>query len=149
MCDGSGFNLWLIPWVDQGMECVEGALKSNFRPETTLKRTHQQVFLDNLWAANGQNGVSGEDFSVDDLLDLSKEGIEDGFLEAEAAEKEDIKPCSVSVSPYKQREKHMDEFYPTRRNVSVTHDLGSVPRTDLRVSVSLSLSLSLSIILVF
>ncbi|XP_057491483.1 GATA transcription factor 5 [Actinidia eriantha] len=116
------------------MECVEGALKSNSRPETTLKRTHQQVFLDNLWAANGQNGVSGEDFSVDDLLDLSKEGsIEDGFLEAEAAEKEDIKPCSVSVFPYKQREKHMDEFYPTRRNVSVTHDLGSVPRTELSV----------------
>ena len=44
------------------MECVEGALKSSFRPETTLKRTHQQVFLDNLWAANVQNGVSGEDF---------------------------------------------------------------------------------------
>ncbi|XP_060194331.1 GATA transcription factor 5-like [Lycium barbarum] len=58
----------------QGMDCVEGALKSSFMPETPLKMTQNQAYGDDLLTTgNGQS----EDFFVDDLLDFN------GFVEGE------------------------------------------------------------------
>ncbi|CAL5371263.1 unnamed protein product [Camellia sinensis] len=123
----------------QGMECAEAALKNCTSPEVmAVKKTQQQqqppAFLDELPAING---VSGDDSFVDDLLDFSKGGIEDGFLETEDEPEDETKPCSVSVFPQQQDQKaekpnHSD---PTKTSTfSVTDDFRSelsVPADDL------------------
>ncbi|KAI8029034.1 hypothetical protein LOK49_LG01G02890 [Camellia lanceoleosa] len=92
--------------VEQGMEHVEGALKGCFRPDMAAKRTQHHAILDDLCAVNGQSGVSGDDFLVEDFLDFSKGGIEDGFFQAEDEpdHEEETKPCSLSVSVDKEQQ---------------------------------------------
>ncbi|KAA8547454.1 hypothetical protein F0562_003682 [Nyssa sinensis] len=134
----------------QGMECVEGALKSNLRPEMALKPT-QQAFLDDVWTVTGQSGISGDDLFVDDLLDFSNGGIEDNFFEEEPEHDEDNKPCCVSVFPQekdhktccvsvfpqekdRQAEKDNNNSDPCRSSLSVKDDFESeltVPADDL------------------
>ena len=105
-----------------------------------MKRTHQQAFLDDLWTVNGQSDVSGDDLFVDDLLDFSKGGIEEGFFEAEEEQREreeDTKACSLSVFPQKQEqraEKYKDSE-PSRTSFSVIDDFGSLPCSELSVPV--------------
>lgn len=116
---------------------MKGALRNSFVPETPLKMTQNQTFGDDLSAAGaGQNGVSGDDFFVDDLLDFSN-----GFVEGEGEEEEgknqggeDIsvqKPCSVSisVSPLKKTEiDDKDKF-----TISVKEDFSSLPVSEISV----------------
>lgn len=68
--------------------CIEAmALKSSLRRELAVKST-QHVLLEELWCATGISGVPCEDFSVDDLLDLSNGEFEDGSVEEEEEEEE-------------------------------------------------------------
>ncbi|KAE8672646.1 GATA transcription factor 5 [Hibiscus syriacus] len=64
-----------------------------------------QAFLEDIWVVNGQNGVSSDDFSVDDLFDFSNE---EGFLQQqreheEEEEEEEEVPASSSSSPKRQK----------------------------------------------
>ncbi|XP_057966126.1 GATA transcription factor 5-like [Malania oleifera] len=72
------------------------AFKPSLRGEISMKST-QQVFFEDVLCLNGANVVSGDDFSVDDLLDLSNEKFGDGFVEDEEEEEEEEKD-SLSVS---------------------------------------------------
>ncbi|CAN6687370.1 unnamed protein product [Malus baccata var. baccata] len=70
--------------------CIEAkALKSSLRRELAVKST-QHVLLEELWCATGISGVPCEDFSVDDLLDLSNGEFEDGSVEEEEEERESV-----------------------------------------------------------
>ncbi|KAI7739922.1 hypothetical protein M8C21_029324 [Ambrosia artemisiifolia] len=57
------------------MECIEArALKSSFLPEIIGMKLTQQAFYEDIWCVAGINNVvnvSSDEFSVDDLLDLS------------------------------------------------------------------------------
>ncbi|XP_076942458.1 GATA transcription factor 7-like [Bidens hawaiensis] len=55
------------------MECIEArALKSSFLPEIIGMKSSQQAYFDDFWQGiNNVVNVSSDDFSVDDLLDLS------------------------------------------------------------------------------
>lgn len=65
------------------------ALKSSLRRELALK-SNQQALIDEFWCATGISGVPSEDFSVDDLLDLSNGEFEDGSVEEEEEEKDSV-----------------------------------------------------------
>ncbi|TQE06387.1 hypothetical protein C1H46_008021 [Malus baccata] len=70
--------------------CMEArALKSSLRRELAVKST-QHVLLEELWCATGISGVPCEDFSVDDLLDLSNGEFEDGSVEEEGEERDSV-----------------------------------------------------------
>ncbi|RDX76288.1 GATA transcription factor 5, partial [Mucuna pruriens] len=60
----------LLSQAETEMECLEAALKSSVRKDTTLKLS-PQTFLEELTALNVQNVASCDDFFVDDLLDFS------------------------------------------------------------------------------
>ncbi|KAK8587117.1 hypothetical protein V6N13_086123 [Hibiscus sabdariffa] len=81
------------------MECVEVALKSSFRKEMAMKSS-PQAFLEDIWVVNGQNGVSCDDFSVDDLFDFSNE---EGFLQQQQREHEEEQVPASSSSPKRQK----------------------------------------------
>ncbi|XP_010547450.1 PREDICTED: GATA transcription factor 5-like isoform X2 [Tarenaya hassleriana] len=74
------------------MERVEGALKSSVRREIAMRLT-PPAFIDDLLAVNSQNGVSPEDFSVDDLLDFSNDDI---FAEEDSEPRDRQERFSVS-----------------------------------------------------
>jgi len=82
-------NIWVLCvrvfQAETEMECVEAALKPNFRKDLAMKLFPQAV-LDEAWAVNGQNGAACDDFFVDELLDLSNE---DGFVKEEPVEEEE------------------------------------------------------------
>ncbi|KAB1207416.1 GATA transcription factor 5 [Morella rubra] len=66
--------------------CVEAiALKSSLRGELDMKST-QQVLLEDYWCVGG---ATSEDFSVEDLLDLSNAKFEDGYVVEQEVEEED------------------------------------------------------------
>ncbi|KAK4758768.1 hypothetical protein SAY87_020069 [Trapa incisa] len=69
------------------MECVEAAaLKNSFRGQIFGVRASSQAFVvDEIRAVNVPNGVLSDDFSVDELLDLSNENdfVEEGGGEGE------------------------------------------------------------------
>ncbi|XP_059623539.1 GATA transcription factor 5-like [Cornus florida] len=114
--------------AEQGME----ALKSSFRPEMAVKAaaTNHQACLDDLWMANGQNGVvSGDDFFVDDLLDFSEEGLVEEE-EQEDHKQQDNKPCCLSISSPKLQSPKAEKVQPFD---SVKDDFGSVPGSELSV----------------
>ncbi|KAL6993473.1 hypothetical protein U1Q18_011589 [Sarracenia purpurea var. burkii] len=123
------------------MECVEGALKNSFVPEMAVKKTHhhhhqQQAFLDDVPAVNnGQSGVvSGDDFFVDDLLDFSEVGNEDGLSVAEEREEHerDTNSCCVSVSLHEPQKDNKDsDLNPT--SLSVADDFRPLPCSDLTI----------------
>lgn len=81
------------------MECVEKALKSSVvRPELAFKLTQQPVFMDDFCIGNGQSGVSGEEFSIDDLLDFTNEGIGEGLLQEEDEEEDEKGGCDSNLT---------------------------------------------------
>ncbi|XP_052198179.1 GATA transcription factor 5 [Diospyros lotus] len=93
------------PPAEGEMEGVEGALKSSsLGPDMAAKKSQQPGFVDDV----GQTDVSGDDFFVDDLLDFSKGGVEDGDALFEAKEEEpeheeeETRACSVSVQEQKK-----------------------------------------------
>ncbi|KAH0771036.1 hypothetical protein KY290_015017 [Solanum tuberosum] len=97
------------------MDCVEGALRNSFVPETPLKMTQNQTFGDDLSAAGaGQNGVSGDDFFVDDLLDFSN-----GFVEGEGEEEEGKNQGGEDISD--------------KVTISVKEDFASLPVSEISV----------------
>lgn len=73
------------------------AFKSSLRRELAMKSTTQQVLIEELWCATGISGVPSEDFSVDDLLDLSNGEFEDESVEEEEEQEEEEEKDSVSV----------------------------------------------------
>lgn len=88
--------------VGTEMECVEAAaLKNSFRRECFSVRGSPQAFaVDEILAVNVASGVPSDDFSVDELLDLSnqngfveegEEGVEVEGEEEERLEKEKCK----------------------------------------------------------
>ncbi|XP_062102514.1 GATA transcription factor 5-like [Humulus lupulus] len=88
------------------MECVEAAFKTSFE----------------------ENGVTTDDFFVDDLLNFSNE---DGFVEEEEPEEEEDKGFA-SVSPslnQNQTEAELDNSNPTSTSFSPKHEFGPVPAT--------------------
>ncbi|KAH7836470.1 hypothetical protein Vadar_001709 [Vaccinium darrowii] len=95
-----------LPPSTQEMDCVEGALKSSFGPDPS-KKTQNQPFSDDPSAVNGQSGVSGDDFFVDDLLDFSEGGIEDGFCEVLVKEEHGDGFCQVAKEGKKRRKQRM------------------------------------------
>lgn len=108
----------------QEMDCVEGALKSSFMPETPLKMTQNQAYGDDLFAAGtGQNAVSGDDFFVDDLLDFSN-----GYVEGEGeGEEEEKQQGGEDYSVQKKPE--VDDTI----SVAVKEDFASLPVSEISV----------------
>ncbi|GMI67741.1 GATA transcription factor 5 [Hibiscus trionum] len=89
------------------MECVEAALKTSFRKEMGVKSSPQAFLEDVLVVNNGQNGVAGDDFSVDDLFDFTNG---EGFLEQQEEEEEDEwKEVPVSSSSCSNKRQFYDE----------------------------------------
>ncbi|KAM3363058.1 GATA transcription factor 5 [Capsicum galapagoense] len=116
------------------MDYVVGALKSSFMPETQLKMTQNMGYGDEFSAAGaGQNGVSGDDFFVDGLLDLSN-----GFAEGEGEQEEEEEEKQQGgednsvhkhclVSPQKKPEA-VDAI-----SVPVKEDFASLPVSEISV----------------
>lgn len=93
---------------------MEAALKTSFRKELASKSS-PQAFLDDIWVVNGQNGVSSDDFSVDDLFDFTNE---DGFLEQQQQHEDDEEEhvpvsCSFSFSSPKRQKLSPEEHFST------------------------------------
>ncbi|KAJ7978522.1 GATA transcription factor [Quillaja saponaria] len=83
------------------MEAVEArALKSSFHGELTfMKTTTQQTMYEDCLSLNANNGVSGEDFSVDDLLDFSNGEFQHGSVGVkDEFEEEEEEKDSLSLS---------------------------------------------------
>ncbi|CBI17417.3 unnamed protein product, partial [Vitis vinifera] len=113
------------------MECVEKALKSSVvRPELAFKLTQQPACMDDMCMGNGQSGVSGDDFSIDDLLDFTNGGIGEGLFQEEDEEDED-KGCG-SLSPRGELTEN-DNSNLTTTTFSVKDEFPSVPATELTV----------------
>lgn len=120
------------------MECVEAALKTSFRKEMALKSS-PQAFLEDIWLANGQNGVSSDDFSVDDLFDFTNE---EGFLEQqqqpqheeEEEEEDEGAPISSSSSSPKRQKLSQEEHL--SNDTTTNFDYGSLPTSELAVPVN-------------
>lgn len=122
------------------MDCVEGALKTRFGPDPS-KKTPNQPFSDDPSTVNGQSGVSGDDFFVDDLLDFSEGGIEDEFCEILVKEENGDGFCGVvkeEENKEETEEENKKDSPPSRstNNFSVIDDFPSVPCTELSVPVS-------------
>ncbi|XP_043712279.1 GATA transcription factor 5-like [Telopea speciosissima] len=85
------------PQTKPEMDSVEArALKGSFQPECmAFLKASQQPFLDDVWVANGQTGVPGDDLFVDDLLDFSNNDVEEG----PALDQEEEKRCT-SISSH-------------------------------------------------
>ncbi|KAF8051665.1 hypothetical protein N665_1684s0001 [Sinapis alba] len=79
------------------MERIEAGLKSSIRQEMALETT-PPVYEEFLAVKTVQNDFSSEDFSVDDLLDLSNDDV---FIEEEAEPKAQLEfvPCVSSEQP--------------------------------------------------
>ncbi|GMH06516.1 hypothetical protein Nepgr_008356 [Nepenthes gracilis] len=113
--------------VETEMECVEVALKGDVRPEMMgfgMKRS-QQAFLEDLLAVNGQNGGSGDDFFVDQLLNLNNENTEDGLVVQEVEEQKEKSSASL-LPPQEQQIERRETSNPTTTSFSIKDDFGSV-----------------------
>ncbi|GLT44612.1 hypothetical protein SLA2020_184980 [Shorea laevis] len=109
----------------QEMVRFEAALKSSWRTEMPPKASPQAI-SDDFWAVYGQNGISSDDFLVEDFLDLSNE---EGLFEQEPEEEEEDKvpTSSLSFSPKKQDpEDHSS-------NEGTSLEFGSLPTSELSV----------------
>uniref|UniRef100_A0A1J3D1Z4 GATA transcription factor n=1 Tax=Noccaea caerulescens TaxID=107243 RepID=A0A1J3D1Z4_NOCCA len=102
------------------MERVEAALKSSIRKEMALKTT-PPIYEEFLAVTTAQNGFSTDDFSVDDLLDLSNDDV---FADEEAEPKsqQEMMLCVSSEEPN-------DDGDALRRS----NDFGSLPTSELDV----------------
>ncbi|XP_057489804.1 GATA transcription factor 5-like [Actinidia eriantha] len=96
--------------VEQSMDYVEAALKPSFEPPKKAQSQPQAFSVD----SPAVNGVSGDDFFVDDLLDFSKEGTEEGFFGIKEEEDQEpdntTKSCSVSISLQEQKQSNKTSF---------------------------------------
>ncbi|GMI97991.1 GATA transcription factor 5 [Hibiscus trionum] len=90
------------------MECVEAALKTSFRKEMGVKSSPQAFLEDVLVVNNGQNGVSGDDFSVDDLFDFTNG---EGFLEQQEEEEEEEEEEEGKEVPVSSSCSNKRQFY--------------------------------------
>lgn len=108
-------------------QCIETrALKESLRREVSMKTT-QQVLLDDAWCGAGINGVSPEDFSVDDLFDFSNEGFGVGFEGEEEEEKDSISWSS---------QERIDDDHSNSSSFSGAGDFESLTAGGLAVPVS-------------
>ncbi|XP_047317984.1 GATA transcription factor 5-like [Impatiens glandulifera] len=110
------------------MEKVEGGTFRNglSKPETTMttvvpKKSNQQLFSDDFWSVNCQNG---DDFSVDDLLDFSKHDIIEQFPE----EKQEIQVENPSSANEQQQP---GKVFSGGSNLTVSCEEFHVPAGDL------------------
>lgn len=106
---------------------MEAGLKSSIRQEMALKTTPPPpVYEEFLAVTTAQNDFSSEDFSVDDLLDLSNDDV---FAEEEAAEvpkaQQEVVLCVSSEQP-----NDVEEV------LGRTNDFGSLPSNQLPVPVT-------------
>ncbi|RAL39723.1 unnamed protein product [Cuscuta campestris] len=101
------------------MECIEArAFKSSVLSKISMK-SNTQAFLDDVWCFAGLNNVgSGDDFSIDDLLDFSGKSPGDGESSLGSEEDDGLKRNSCLASP---RHPNSDS-----RTVSGTDDFGSL-----------------------
>ncbi|KAI3461954.1 hypothetical protein Pfo_018617 [Paulownia fortunei] len=111
----------------QGMECVQGALASGFGPEMASKTA---AFMDDFLSVNGTpNGLSGDEFFVDQLLDFSNDFSEaeeqpQQLEEPEGKEQDQKEICSVSQEKQTAVENSA---------LSANDDFGSLPESELSV----------------
>ncbi|XP_075497001.1 GATA transcription factor 7-like [Primulina tabacum] len=101
------------------MECELGALKSGFGPEAAAA-AKATPFGDDVW---GVNGVTGDDFFVDELLDFSN----GSFSEGEPEDKEQDQKGTTSVSEEKVTA-------PEKLVLSGNGDFGPLPCTEPSVA---------------
>ncbi|PON71544.1 GATA transcription factor [Parasponia andersonii] len=113
------------------MECVEGALKTSFRKEMAMKPAPQAVF-DDLLGLNGQNGVSSDDFFVDDLLNFSNEDEPEVVEEEQEEEEHKGLASAFPLKPHKT-EPVQENSNPTSTSFSPNDEFGPVPTTELSV----------------
>ncbi|KAH1082063.1 hypothetical protein J1N35_021824 [Gossypium stocksii] len=112
------------------MECVEAALKTSFRKEMALKPS-PQALLEDIWVVNGQNGVSCDDFSVDDLFDFSNE---EGFLQQKREDEEEEEEEEVPASSSLPKRQKLSQDNAHFCNDSTTNfDYGSLSTNELAV----------------
>lgn len=114
------------------MEYVEGA--SSLSKETVAMATSQEVGLDDLLSLNVQNGVSSDDFFVDDLLNFSNE---DAFVDQDEPEEEEEHKgfAFVSLSQlHNQTEPKLETSNPST-SLSPKDEFGPAPSTELTVPV--------------
>lgn len=108
----------------QEMERMEAGLKSSIRQEMALKTT-PPVYEEFLAVTAAQNDFSSEDFSVDDLLDLSNDDV---FVEEEEAAEpkaqQEVLLCVSSEQP-----NDVEEVLPPG------NEFGSLPSNQLPVPV--------------
>lgn len=113
-------------------QCIESrALKESLRREAAMKTT-PQVLNDDVFCGAGVNGVSGEDFSVDDLFDFSNGGLGVGF-EGEEEEEEEEEKDSFSWSSLER----VDDDNSNSSSFSGTGDFESLSAGGLAVPVSI------------
>ncbi|GMI67292.1 GATA transcription factor 5 [Hibiscus trionum] len=116
------------------MECVEAALKSGFRKEMGMKSSPQAFLEDVLVVNNGENGVSCDDFSVDDLFDFTNgEGLLE-LQEVPEEEEEEEVPVSSSCSNKRQKlsqEQHLSDETINFDYTSLSADELAVPADDV------------------
>lgn len=121
------FFFWLLFsfFLDRKME--QAALKSSVRKEMALKTT-SPVYEEFLAVTTAQNGFSVDDFSVDDLLDLSNDDV---FADEETDLKAQHEMVRVSS------EEPNDDGDALRRSsdFSGCDDFGSLPTSELSLPV--------------
>lgn len=116
------------------MECIEArALKSSFLSEIIGMKSTQQASFEDIWCVAGINNVvnvSSDEFSVDDLLDLSdKDFSNSGGGSFEESSEEDF--VSVSSQDNDGNSMNSSVFSSTGDLVSLTADELAVPIDDM------------------
>lgn len=83
---------------------VAKAFKSSLHRELAfLKSTQQGGYGEEIWCLNSNNGVAGEDFSVDDLFDFSQGEFQHEYGVEVVEEEEDEEKDSLSGSSSQDR----------------------------------------------
>ncbi|KAI3812169.1 hypothetical protein L1987_16875 [Smallanthus sonchifolius] len=116
------------------MECIEArALKSSFLSEIIGMKSTQQASFDDFWCVAGINSVvnvSSDEFSVDDLLDLSDKNFShSGDGNFEESSEEDF--ASVSSLDNDSSSMNSSKFSSAGDLLSLTADDLSVPIDDM------------------
>ncbi|KAJ0239764.1 hypothetical protein HA466_0233520 [Hirschfeldia incana] len=106
------------------MERIEAGLKSSIRQEMALKTTPPPVYEEFLAVTTAQNDFSSEDFSVDDLLDLSNDDV---FVEEEEAEEPKKAQQEVVLCVSSEQPNDVEEV------LDRSNEFGSLPSNQLPV----------------
>ncbi|XP_071693210.1 GATA transcription factor 5-like [Rutidosis leptorrhynchoides] len=119
------------------MECIEArALKSSFYSEIIgmksaqyQQQQQQEASIEDIWCVSGIN-VTADEFSVDDLLDLSdKDFSNSGDVSFEESSQEDF--TSVSSSDFDNNSLNSNHFSSSNDVVSLTVNQLPVPSYDM------------------